>query len=67
MLQWACARIGAILVTINPAYRIGELVGFPASLPSVLCIDFFLRRLRLFASLALVTFSSYRKFVHRPI
>ena len=27
MLQWACASIGAILVTINPAYRIHELVG----------------------------------------
>ncbi|KAJ6631133.1 hypothetical protein B0H10DRAFT_1981017 [Mycena sp. CBHHK59/15] len=26
MLQWACASIGAILVTINPAYRINELV-----------------------------------------
>jgi hypothetical protein len=26
MLQWACASIGAILVTINPAYRIQELV-----------------------------------------
>ncbi|KAH9974147.1 hypothetical protein BGW80DRAFT_1458691 [Lactifluus volemus] len=26
MLQWACARIGAILVTINPAYRIQELI-----------------------------------------
>lgn len=26
MLQWACAKIGAILVTINPAYRIKELV-----------------------------------------
>ncbi|KAJ7207094.1 hypothetical protein GGX14DRAFT_500091 [Mycena pura] len=25
MLQWACASIGAILVTINPAYRIQEL------------------------------------------
>ncbi|KAJ7484755.1 acyl-CoA synthetase [Mycena latifolia] len=25
MLQWACASIGAILVTINPAYRINEL------------------------------------------
>ncbi|KAJ6590598.1 hypothetical protein DFH09DRAFT_1026692 [Mycena vulgaris] len=25
MLQWACASIGAILVTINPAYRIHEL------------------------------------------
>jgi non-ribosomal peptide synthetase component F len=25
-LQWACARIGAILVTINPAYRAHELV-----------------------------------------
>ncbi|KAF8634847.1 hypothetical protein AX17_004095 [Amanita inopinata Kibby_2008] len=26
MLQWACASIGAILVTINPAYRLQELV-----------------------------------------
>ncbi|KAL1745248.1 hypothetical protein HDZ31DRAFT_82110 [Schizophyllum fasciatum] len=26
MLQWACASIGAILVTINPAYRINELL-----------------------------------------
>ncbi|KAI0086214.1 acyl-CoA synthetase [Irpex rosettiformis] len=26
MLQWACARIGAILVTLNPAYRLPELV-----------------------------------------
>ncbi|KAJ7275033.1 hypothetical protein C8J57DRAFT_1313435 [Mycena rebaudengoi] len=25
MLQWACASVGAILVTINPAYRINEL------------------------------------------
>ncbi|KAH7915059.1 hypothetical protein BJ138DRAFT_1170179 [Hygrophoropsis aurantiaca] len=25
-LQWACARIGAILVTLNPAYRINELI-----------------------------------------
>ncbi|KAF7349276.1 putative acyl-CoA synthetase YngI [Mycena sanguinolenta] len=25
MLQWACASIGAILVTINPAYRVNEL------------------------------------------
>ena len=25
-LQWACARIGAILVTLNPAYRLPELV-----------------------------------------
>ena len=25
-LQWACARIGAILTTINPAYRTNELV-----------------------------------------
>ncbi|KAF7289906.1 hypothetical protein MIND_01365500 [Mycena indigotica] len=25
MLQWACASIGAILVTINPAYRVHEL------------------------------------------
>lgn len=25
-LQWACASIGAILVTINPAYRLHELV-----------------------------------------
>jgi hypothetical protein len=28
MLQWACAGIGAILVTINPAYRTRELVGW---------------------------------------
>ncbi|KAJ7637134.1 hypothetical protein FB45DRAFT_789374 [Roridomyces roridus] len=27
MLQWAAAHIGAILVTINPAYRINELAG----------------------------------------
>lgn len=26
MLQWACASVGAILVTVNPAYRIQELV-----------------------------------------
>lgn len=26
MLQWACASIGAILVTLNPAYRIHEFV-----------------------------------------
>ncbi|KAJ8078598.1 hypothetical protein PM082_012881 [Marasmius tenuissimus] len=26
MLQWACARIGSILVTINPAYRVEELI-----------------------------------------
>lgn len=26
MLQWACARVGAILVTLNPAYRAHELV-----------------------------------------
>lgn len=25
MLQWACARIGAILVTLNPAYRGNEI------------------------------------------
>ncbi|KAM6492413.1 hypothetical protein JOM56_012137 [Amanita muscaria] len=25
MLQWACASIGAILVTINPAFRLQEL------------------------------------------
>ena len=25
-LQWACASVGAILVTINPAYRLNELV-----------------------------------------
>ncbi|KAJ7268374.1 hypothetical protein C8J57DRAFT_1325005 [Mycena rebaudengoi] len=25
MLQWACASIGAVLVTMNPAYRINEL------------------------------------------
>ncbi|KAF8157017.1 hypothetical protein B0H34DRAFT_783221 [Crassisporium funariophilum] len=27
MLQWACARVGAILVTLNPAYRLTELAG----------------------------------------
>ena len=26
MLQWACASIGAILVTLNPAYRVNEFV-----------------------------------------
>ncbi|KAH9983134.1 acetyl-CoA synthetase-like protein [Russula compacta] len=26
MLQWACSSIGAILVTINPAYRVQELI-----------------------------------------
>ncbi|KIK99657.1 hypothetical protein PAXRUDRAFT_30368 [Paxillus rubicundulus Ve08.2h10] len=26
LLQWACASAGAILVTLNPAYRINELV-----------------------------------------
>ena len=26
MIQWACASIGAILVTLNPAYRLTELV-----------------------------------------
>lgn len=26
MLQWACASLGAILVTLNPAYRLPELV-----------------------------------------
>ena len=26
ILQWACASIGAILVTVNPAYRTNELV-----------------------------------------
>lgn len=26
MLQWACASIGALLVTLNPAYRLNELV-----------------------------------------
>lgn len=26
MLQWACASVGAILVTLNPAYRVHELV-----------------------------------------
>ncbi|KAL6306088.1 acyl-CoA synthetase [Sparassis latifolia] len=25
-MQWACARVGAILVTLNPAYRLPELV-----------------------------------------
>ncbi|KAG6379668.1 hypothetical protein JVT61DRAFT_10188 [Boletus reticuloceps] len=26
LLQWACASVGAILVTLNPAFRINELV-----------------------------------------
>ncbi|KAH8817608.1 hypothetical protein DL96DRAFT_1622913 [Flagelloscypha sp. PMI_526] len=26
LLQWACASVGAILVTINPAYRTNELI-----------------------------------------
>ncbi|KAF8740229.1 AMP-binding enzyme C-terminal domain, partial [Rhizoctonia solani] len=26
VLQWACARIGAILVTVNPAYKVHEIV-----------------------------------------
>ncbi|KAJ6486926.1 hypothetical protein C8R45DRAFT_996472 [Mycena sanguinolenta] len=26
ILQWACASIGAVLVTINPAYRVNELI-----------------------------------------
>ena len=29
MIQWACASIGAILVTLNPAYRLTELVSPP--------------------------------------
>ena len=36
MLQWACASIGAIMVTVNPAYRPHELVG---ELFIQLCID----------------------------
>lgn len=28
-LQWACASVGAILVTLNPAYRLPELVCTP--------------------------------------
>ena len=28
-LQWACSIVGAILVTINPAYRVHELVSQP--------------------------------------
>ncbi|KDQ20227.1 hypothetical protein BOTBODRAFT_101410 [Botryobasidium botryosum FD-172 SS1] len=26
MLQWACARAGAVIVTINPAYKVHELI-----------------------------------------
>jgi len=26
MLQWACASVGAVLVTLNPAYRLNEFV-----------------------------------------
>lgn len=29
LLQWACASVGAILVTLNPAYRVNELVSVP--------------------------------------
>ncbi|KAG9120077.1 hypothetical protein FRC07_004586 [Ceratobasidium sp. 392] len=27
VLQWACARIGAIIVTMNPAYKMHEILG----------------------------------------
>lgn len=33
MLQWACASIGAILATINPAYKLQELVRRRLKLP----------------------------------
>ncbi|CUA74535.1 hypothetical protein RSOLAG22IIIB_05595 [Rhizoctonia solani] len=26
VLQWACARIGAVIVTVNPAYKVHEIV-----------------------------------------
>jgi acyl-CoA synthetase (AMP-forming)/AMP-acid ligase II len=32
VLQWACARIGAIIVTMNPAYKMHEIAsGLSAS------------------------------------
>ena len=35
LLQWACARVGAILVTLNPGYRAPELVSdLPVSILS---------------------------------
>ena len=36
-LQWACARIGAILVTLNPAYSLNELVRFDVRMNTVPC------------------------------
>lgn len=35
MLQWACAHLGAILVTVNPAYRTQELVSFTSNTDDV--------------------------------
>src|ERR1700721_811589 len=40
MLQWACASIGAILTTINPAYRLNELVSVPTIISHPPCGPF---------------------------
>lgn len=58
MLQWACASIGAILVTVNPAYRIHELVRYFEVSTRLGVLTFFFRRLRLSALLVSVIFSS---------
>lgn len=60
MLQWACASIGAILVTINPAYRTQELVG-GLGVSTRLGVLTFPRRLRLSALSASVIFFSCLK------
>ena len=60
MLQWACASIGAILVTINPAYRAQELVGC-LRVPTGLGVLTFPPRLRLSALSASVIFFSCLK------
>ena len=65
MLQWACAKTGAILVTVNPAYRIRELVGI-WPLCSLHLTHTFVLRLRRLVLRASAIFSWYRKFVHPP-
>lgn len=46
-LQWACASIGAILVTINPAYRVKELVSDNVKMTNTLFYSVLRMRLRL--------------------
>lgn len=60
MLQWACASIGAIMVTINPAYRTQELVSC-LGVSTGLGVLTFPRRLRLSALSASVIFFSCLK------